>query len=287
MNAKAFITLAIVFVIVSFGFQSQQKTYIQLGIIASLERDSLVHAAGFKLNGGSVNALISPSLTEEKFRQNIERIKAAKCKIYLCNVLFPGKMKIAGPDVNEKNVLAYADSVFLRAAQAGVELLVLGSGTSRRIPEGYDVQKAESDFVALCKKLAVLAQKHKIKIALENLQSKETNFLTSLKATAEVVKRVNNPSFGLNADIYHMRCEGELPQSIVDAKKILIHCEIAETEKRTLPGVQGDDFRPYLRALKEANYKGPLFIEAGFTKPSDAELSFKFLTKQINEVFMK
>jgi sugar phosphate isomerase/epimerase len=281
------IIIAILAIVLWYGFKSKDKTPPHLGIIASLDKDSLVYAAGFRLNGGSVGALISPSLTEEKFQENLIRIKKSKCKIYLCNVLFPGKMKIAGPNVNEQNVLSYVDSVFLRAKQAGVKIIVLGSGTSRRIPDDYDTLKAQKDFVALSKKMAVFAQKHNIKIALENLQSKETNFLNTVKSTAKVVELVNHPNFGLNADIYHMRCEGELPQSIIDAKKFLIHCEIAETEKRTVPGVKGDDFRPYLSALKEANYKGPLFIEAGFEKLSDIELSFNYLSKQINEVFMK
>ena len=284
MKAKVIAILAIVLL---YGFKTPQQSQLPLGIIASLEKDSLVYAAGFRLNGGSVGTLISPSLTAEKFQQNLDKIKKSKCKIYLCNVLFPGKMKIAGPDVDEQKVLAYVDSVFLRAQQAGVQIIVLGSGTSRRVPEGYDMLKAKNDFVAICKKLAISAQKHNVKIALENLQSKETNFLNTVKETAQVVKQVNHPNFGLNADIYHMRCEGESPQSIIDAKELLIHCEIAETEKRTVPGIKGDDFRPYLRALKDANYKGPLFIEAGFEKPSDIELSFNYLSKQINEAFMK
>lgn len=277
--------ISIFAIVLLYGFKPTDKTPPQLGIIASLDKDSLVYAAGFRLNGGSVGALISPYLTEEKFQQNLDRIKKSKCKIYLCNVLFPGKMKIAGPDVDEQKVLAYVDSVFLRARQAGVKVVVLGSGTSRRIPDNYDVEKAQTDFVALCKKMAVSAQKHNVKIALENLQNKETNFLNTVRATAKVVELVNHASFGLNADIYHMLWENEPPQSIVDAKKFLIHCEIAEPEKRTVPGIKGDDFRPYLSALKEANYKGPLFIEAGLEKASDIELSFNYLTKQINEVF--
>jgi hypothetical protein len=46
---------------------------------------------------------------------------------------------------------------------------------------------------------------------------------------------------------------------------LLRHAHIAEKEKRTAPGVQGDDFRPYLRALQEINYTGALAIEGGST----------------------
>lgn len=271
---------------VIFSFQSANQTFIPLGLVAPIEKDSVTSASGFKLFGESVGRMISPSLSEEKFKQNLELIKKAKCKLYMCNVMFPGKMKIAGPDVQEQAVLGYVDSLFFRAQQAKVSVIVLGSGAARRLPDDYDIDKAKKEFVLLGKKIAATAKKYNIKIALENLQSKETNFLTSVKSAAEVVRRVNHPNFRLNADIFHMKREGESPQSIVDAKDLLVHCEIAEVAERTLPGIKGDDFRPYLRALKTANYKGPIFVEAG-SNYSAAQMAFcfQYLTKQIEDVY--
>jgi len=269
-----------------FSFQFEKKTYLRLGIVAPIDKDSLVFSAGFKIFGESVGRMISPSLSEEKFKQNLELIRNAKGKLYMCNVMFPGQMKIAGPDVIEKDVLAYAEVLFSRAELAKVSVIVLGSGTARKIPDGYEVEKAKADFILLCKKLAASAGKHHVKIALENLQSQETNFITNVKTAAEIVRAVNHPNFGLNADIFHMRRENESYQSIINAADVLIHCEIAEHEARTVPGIKGDDFKPYLRALKEAKYKGPIFIEAGanYTPVQIAE-SYQFLTKQIEAVY--
>jgi sugar phosphate isomerase/epimerase len=257
-----------------------------LGLVAPLDRDSLAYASGFRLLGETVGRTISPAFPQEQFRRNLARIKKAKCKVYLCNVLFTGNLKIAGPNVDDARVVAYADSVFTRAQQAGIPLLVLGSGGARRIPEGYDAQQAQADFVVLCRKLAVAAQKHGLMIAIESLETAETNFLLTLRSTAAVVRAVDHPHFRLNADIFHMMREGESPQSIVEAKDILVHCEIAEKEKRTYPGVQGDDFKPYLRALRKAHYQGPIFIEGNTTNPrSDTPRAFAYLTKQLQEVY--
>lgn len=271
-----------------FSFQPANKTFIPLGIVAPIEKDSLIAASGFKLFGESVGRMISPSLSEEKFKQNLSLIEKTKAQLYMCNVMFPGKMKIAGPDVQELAVLSYADSLLSRAERAKVGIIVLGSGTARRLPDDYDINQAKADFVALSKKIAATAKKHKVIIVLENLQSKETNFLTSVKSAAEVVRRVNHPNFRLNADIFHMMREGESPQSIVDAKDLLAHCEIAEVEERTLPGIRGDDFKPYLRALKTANYRGPIFVEAG-SNYTAAQMAFchQYLTKQIEDVYTK
>lgn len=271
-----------------FSFQPANQTSISLGIVAPIEKDSLISASGFKLFGESVGRMISPSLSEEKFKQNLKLIENTKSQLYMCNVMFPGQMKIAGPDVQEKVVLNYVDSLLLRAQLAKIKVIVLGSGAARRLPDHYDINKATADFVRLGKKIAVIARKYNVKIALENLQSKETNFLTSVKSAAAVVRSINHQNFRLNADIFHMRREGELPQSIIDAKDLLIHCEIAEDKERTLPGIMGDDFRPYLEALRIAKYKGPIFVEAG-SNYSAAQIAFchQYLTKQIEEVYTK
>lgn len=269
-----------------FGFTNSKKSIPRLGMIAPLEQDSILYASGFKMLGESVGKMLSPSLTAAQFQQNLVRIKKAKCKVLLCNIFFPGGLKIAGPVVDEHQVLAYADTVLSRAQQAGMQFIVLGSGGARRIPDGYDAKKAQDDFALLCKKLAMVAQKYHIMIALESLEKTETNFLVTLTAAAEVVRAVNHPNFKLNADIFHMMREGEGPQSIVDAADILVYCEIAEKQKRSLPGVMGDDFKPYLRALRQANYKGDIFIEGNTSDPvNDIPLSFKYLTKQLQQVY--
>jgi len=286
MNLKIKLLFSAIFFAVLFGFRQEEKSVPQLGIVSRLEQDSLVYASGFRLIGESVSRMFSPSISEEQFQQNISRIKNARCQVFLCNIFFPGNIKIAGPEVNENRVLSYADTVLSRAKKAGVSCIVLGSGGPRRIPEGYDSLKAQADFVILCKKLAIVAGKYEVMIALEGLQSSETNFLNTVKSAAAIVRAVNHPNFRLNADIFHMMRENESPQSIIDAADVLGHCEIAEKQTRSMPGVQGDDFKPYLRALRKVNYKGHIFIEANSSDPAnDIPLSFKYLTRQLEQVY--
>jgi len=286
MKLTTGILLCATILLVLLGFRPGKESIPQLGIVAPLEQDSLIYEAGFHMLGESVGRMLAPSLTEEQFQQNLIRIKKARCKVLLCNIFFSGSMKIAGPAVDESRVLGYADTVFSRAKKAGISFIILGSGGARRIPEGYDLQKAQGDFSLLCRKLAMVAGKYGIIIALESLQSAETNFLNTLQSAAAVVRAVSHPNFKLNADIFHMMREGELPQSIVDAADVLLYCEIAEKERRSLPGVQGDDLKPYLRALRKAKYKGYIFIEGNTNDPGkEIPLSFKYLTRQLQEVY--
>ncbi len=286
MKLKTGVLLSVMLLVLLLGFSPGKESIPQLGIVAPLEQDSLIYASGFHMLGESVGRMLAPSLTEEQFQLNLSRIKKARCKVLLCNIFFSASMKIAGPAVDEQRVLGYADTVFSRAKKAGISFIVLGSGGARRIPEGYDVKKAQADFALLCRKLAMVAGRYGIIIALESLQSAEANFLISLQSAAAVVRAVDHPNFKLNADIFHMMREGELPQSIVDAADVLVYCEIAEKERRSLPGVQGDDLKPYLRALRKAKYKGYIFIEGNTNDPGkEIPLSFKYLTRQLAEVY--
>lgn len=284
---KTFLSIIASFLIllVSGPLSAQQK-YPELGIVSGLAQDSIAYAAGFKLIGESVPKILSPTLSDAEFQANLQKLKAAKCKVLSCNLFFPGSLKIAGPDVNEDKVLSYTETVLSRAKQAGVKYIVLGSSGARSIPSGYDMDKAKADFVILCKKLGQIAKKNDVIILLENLETTETNFITSLKSAAEIVKKVNEPNFRLNVDVFHMLREGESPDEIIAAAKQVGFCEIAEKEKRSLPGVAGDDFRPYLRALKKINYKGYIFIEASTNNASvEIPQAFQYLTKQIAEVY--
>lgn len=283
IRIKTFFVLVVLLVT---HYTAKSQKIPELGIVMPLEQDSLIYASGFTMLGESVGKMISPSLTEEQFASNLLRIKNAKCKLYVCNVFFPSQQKIAGPDVNEKRVLAYADSVFMRAKKAGVSLIVLGSSGARRLPDGYDQEKAKVEFAALCKKLAISAKEYEVTIALESLETSETNFLITLKSAADVVRLVNHPNFRLNADIFHMMREGESAQSIVDAADVLTYCEVAEKETRSFPGVKGDDFKPYFRALKKAKFKGKIFIEGSTKNPSkDVPQAYRYLTNQLKEVY--
>ena len=247
----------------------------------SLENDSLLYASGFRLIGTNVESLIGPSISDSVFQKKVEAVRKLKTRLIMCNVLFPGSIKIAGPEVSETRVLEYLENVLKRAQIIGLPNLILGSGGARRLPDGYDKEKAKTEFSLLARKMAVLAKQYGVTIILENLNSGETNFLNTLRDAADVVRKVDHPNFRLNADIYHMMRENESPDEIVKAGKILVYCEIAEKAERTLPGVTGEDFKPYLTALKSIRFSGPVIIEGRSTDLSkDLPLAFRYLSSQ-------
>lgn len=253
-----------------------------LGITASYKTDSLLHAQGFTYIEESVTRILSPDMPEDTFLVQLQQFRKLHCKLENCNSFFPSTMKLVGPAVNENQVVTYVENVMKRAKRAGIKMIVLGSGPARHIPDGTNRDSARKQFIGLCSKMAVIAARYNCTIAIENLNSTETNFVNTLSDANDIVNAVNHPNFKLTADIYHMLKENESAASIEKAGKNLVHCHIAEREKRTPPGVAGDDLRPYMSALHHIKYKGKISLECRWDDIAvQAKPALKSLNNQI------
>ncbi len=267
---------------------AQKKNIIpEIGIVQSIENDSLLQRLGYRGIVESVGKLISPrTITEEQLENNLIKIKNSRIPLYAFNIFIPGELKVVGPAVDEQAVLKYVKEVFERARKANVNRIIWGSGGSRRIPEGFDASTAKQQFISIAKKIAQLASEHGIILALESLNSTETNFITTLEEALSIVKAVNNKSLRLCVDVYHMLKENESPESIRKAKGYVVYCEVAEKNGRTPPGVQGEDFKPYFAALKQIGYHDKIMIECRWENVyTQAAPAFAYLRQQIDEVY--
>lgn len=261
----------------------------EIGIAQSLEHDSVLYASGYRHLVESINKLVSPrTVSDEQFEENLATLEKLKTKVYAFNLFIPGDLKLVGPEVNEELVLAYTEQVLRRCEKAGVKMIVWGSGGARRVPEGFDPLKAKEQFADLARKIASTAKKYNIMLALENLNSTETNFITTAAEALDMVKRVDHSNFRLCVDIYHMLKENETAAVIEKAGKYVVHCDIAEKQNRTPPGVANEDFKPYLKALKNSSYSGKIVIEGRWENVANqAATVYQYLQQQINDVYGK
>lgn len=245
---------------VSGDWQLQEK----IGVCSSIEKAVLLLDAKSAFLEVNIQDFFNPRESEAEFASKLKLAKQYSLPIYAGNCFFPGKMKLVGEQIDLSVILTYAEVTMKRAQIAGTKIFVLGSGGARNIPDGFEREKAESQFVGLCKQLAEIGKKYEIVLALEPLRMEETNFIHTVKEGLGIVKAVNHPNFRLLADFYHMACEGEDPHIIIEAAGKLCHCHIAEVELRSAPGVKGDDFTPYFEALKQINYKGAIALECNW-----------------------
>jgi sugar phosphate isomerase/epimerase len=189
-------------------------------------------------------------------------VDAAPVKPYAANCLIPGHLPTTGPDTDYKAVQAYMQTTCARAAQAGVRILVFGSGGSRKVPEGFSMDTARRQLVDHMKGWAPAAAEAGVTIVLEPLSCRECNIVTSVDEGADLVRRVGDPSIRLLIDTYHMGRDEDDVDAIRRAGDLIAHAHIAEIDGRTPPAAHGQDFSPWLRALKDIRYNGGLSIEA-------------------------
>lgn len=256
-----------------------------LGICRTPDKSELAKSAGASYIEIGISKFLMPEASDEEYAENRKAALNSALPVRTANGFFPPDLALVGPDADKARALAYTEVAAKRGAELGIEVFVLGSGKARNIPEGYDRAEAEKQFVDLCRGIADICKKYNIVVVIEPLRPQETNFITSVREGTRIVRMVNHPYLKVLADFYHMAQAGEDAGAIVEAGDDLRHCHIAENVGRTCPGVNGDDFTPYFKALKEIKYKGRLSFECGW-KNIEEQIgpSFEYVREQIRSI---
>ncbi|RYD36777.1 MAG: sugar phosphate isomerase/epimerase [Verrucomicrobiaceae bacterium] len=262
----------------------QGKLFSAMGIAAPLDKAAALKAAGAEFLTGSVGDFLVPDKPEADFEKNLEKYKDLPLPILACNgFIRPAHLKCVGPEANHDQILEWSETSFRRLKKAGGKFIVFGSAGARKLPDGWPREKADEQFVSLLKAMGPLAEKHGVKVTIEQLRREECNYINTISRGAELIRAAGHPNIRLLADLYHMASVGDTPDDLKAAMDVVVHMEIAEKEGRTVPGVSGDDFRPFFRVLRETKYQGAMSIEG---KWSDEQLApaFKEIAKQAGEV---
>ena len=162
---------------------------------------------------------------------------------------------------NDKNFHAtliknYTEMIPLVAA-AGYTNLICFSGSRR----GKDDETGWKNCVEGLKPLIALAEKHKVILVMELLNSKINHKDYQCDRTAwgvELAKRIGSDNFKLLYDIYHMQIdEGDVIHTITENHQYIAHYhtggvpgrnEIDDTQELYYPAI--------MRAIKDTGYKG-------------------------------
>jgi sugar phosphate isomerase/epimerase len=225
-----------------------------------------------------VQNFLVPEKDDALFKANLAEARATLKPIKTACCFLPADLKCVGLAIDEPRLLKYAETAFKRAEEAGIEIIVFGSGGARTVPEGYDMARAMDDFVNILQKLGPIAAKHGILVVVEPLNKTECNLITSLAEGADAVTRANHASVMLLADYFHMLKDGEPASEIVRFGSLIKHTHVSELAGRAAPGTSREDFQPFFDALDQINYKGRLSIEAIWTDiAAQVEPSIQYL----------
>ncbi len=245
------------------GAAARKPLFKAVGITAKIARARELRDLGADFIVESVADFLIPFSSDAEFAPAKASALASPLKILGCNSFLRDPSLICiGPKADHARVLAYAETAFTRLRSIGGEYVVFGSSNARQLTEGWSKSSADDQFVSLLRALADVAKRSRITVNLESLRAQECNYINHVEEAAAVVARVDRPNVRVLADLYHMAVMGDGPDALARAMPWTGLIELAERDRRTVPGVAGDDFRPYFVAAARAGYRGLIDIEA-------------------------
>jgi len=161
-------------------------------------------------------------------------------------------------------------------------IIVFGSAGARMVPDGFPIAKGFEQYVDMLKQFGPLAEEAGVTLVVEPLNRGECNLVNTVLEGAEAVRRANTNGVKLLVDLFHMLRNGESPDDILKVGPLIRHAHLAENKDRAAPGIHGDDFRPFLRALRKVGYNARLALEPIWTDlPNQLGPALKAVRRQL------
>jgi hydroxypyruvate isomerase len=171
------------------------------------------------------------------------------------------------PQEHDKLVGYFTDTI-PQVANAGIPNLIALSGNARGLTKEQGLENCALGL----KRIMPLAEKHRVTICLELLNSKVNHkdyMADSTEFGVELVKRVGSERFKLLFDIYHMQImEGNIIATIKAHHQHFAHYHIAGVPGRHEPDeTQELNYPAIMRAIVATGYKGYVAYEYSPARP--------------------
>lgn len=240
---------------------------MQFGVCGDPSRADIAARASYDYAEWSVSGLLKPLDSEEAFREALAQARAVGIPFPVVNGFIPTRMKITGPEVDPSSLESYVGTAMIRAEEAGVEVVVFGSGGARRIPDGFDADRAHEQLVRFAGMAGRIAAEHGVTVVVEPLNLAECNVLNTVAECADLVNEVDHPGLRLLVDAYHLLKDNDRCEDVAANGPLLRHVHIATVPNRRAPGAEECDFIPFFQALATAGYSGRISIEGSLPDP--------------------
>ena len=234
---------------------------MKLGVCAGLEQAPVIKALGFDYV--EENMFRIASLSELDFTETVRGYERLGIPVYAFNCFFGGDCSIY-TDTALDEIRKYATIALRRAHALGGSICVIGSGKARAIPTGVSRELAEARFTDVVSLCSDLADAYGIRIAVEPLNSKETNLVNTVSEAAAIAKMTKRQNVGSLVDSFHFYLEGESDSGLFDHADTLIHAHIARPDRYAPKLADSEDVARWLKLLLRIGYRGALSVESAF-----------------------
>lgn len=219
-----------------------------------LNRLKTAKKLGYDFVEASVNPMINASDADiDAFISALEE-NGLSCPSVNC--LFPGDIRLCGPDADLNAASEYLDRVFTISAKIGYDRVVFGSGGPRRVPDGFSHDAAAGQIRALCSDvLEPVMAKFGMICCVEELNRRECNILTTCAETIALVRELRLPHIGFLLDFYHAGMEGETNFSGFAREVTHVHIASAKNKRAFPADGDGEDYAGFFKFLRDSGYE--------------------------------
>jgi sugar phosphate isomerase/epimerase len=235
---------------------------MRFGCCGGLDKAQEIQDAGYDYIEMGV-ATVKPEQADAEFEPVRDQLAELDIKPEAWNCLLPGDLKVTGPEVDGYRIERYLRTAFRRIEELGGEIVVFGSGKARSVPDDFPVDEARTQIVQFLTTAGQVAGIHGITIAIEPLNSKESNILNSVTEAVEIANAVGHPFVKVLADLYHMDEDSEPLEDIIRAGDDLVHVHTADSG-RLYPGSGSYPHAEFFRLLKSIGYDERMSVECSF-----------------------
>lgn len=253
---------------------------MKFGVCTDVKNAQILKNIGYDYLELSLNNIAE--LSEGKYQVLKDEVFKSPLKPYAFNCLLPGKIKVTGEGVNKTKVISYLKVALNRASELGGTIVVFGSGNSRRVPEGFNMERAFQQLIEFLKIASSIAEENGIIIVIEPLRRAETNIINTAAEGLRLAKEINHPNIRLLVDFYHMTLENENSDILLKANREYIkHIHIANPKGRLWPkDIEEVEYVNFFNNLRAINYDGGISIEGNTSEITvDAPISMKFFKR--------
>jgi sugar phosphate isomerase/epimerase len=224
-----------------------------IGWCGTVDKAVAMQAAGLDY----IEVQVVPMRLEDDaaFAEAKARVRDLPLPVPVMSYLFPHDLRLVGPQVDETRARTYFDRVVEVMAVGGTKLVVYGSGWTRNVPEGFDAQRAEDQFLHALKWGAKALEGIGGTMVIEPLNSKESNQCNSVADGVRLAHRSGLANVRGLADFYHVDEGNEPLSALAEFGAEIAHVHLADTGRKN-PGTGTYDYPTFLRNLKSSGYSG-------------------------------
>jgi sugar phosphate isomerase/epimerase len=227
-------------------------------------------------------------LSEQEFNQLAADLKRLGLRALSGYNPIPADLKLVGPELDRAKQDAHVALVVRRAASLGLSFVILNSGASWRVPDGFSREEAHTQLIEFTRRFSAAAADRNVTVLVSPLRTTDSNVMTTIAETIAFLRAVDRPNVALMVDYSFLRIQKDDPSALVAAGRMLRHVHIANpaVTPRAYPMDEKEsDYASFFDALKKIGYRGSLSVHASTTSfPADAARAIAFLRRRAHEL---